>query len=211
MEDRTWRRYDLRWSDAGDRYTVLVDLLRQSLGEALDRSLLRPVAGATAQRRRVRIWTAARPDRRARRDIDDASRAARDHIAEGELTEDERRVHVDCPRAQPAVDRIVGDREEVGEGSVVHEDVDGTIDGVCRLEQLLTLGRLRDVDCHWRRLATGRPNLRDRTLKRSFQLMVSFAESSRGADDLSSLDGERPSDLRANPTARTRDDDDFTV
>src|SRR6185312_13663278 len=98
------------------------------LGEALERGLLGPVAGPTAGGdSRVRVRPAPRSDRGAGGDVDDGPGAPRDHVREHELAQDEGRVEVDRPRAEPLADRVVLDRHVVGERRVVHQHVDRAV------------------------------------------------------------------------------------
>src|SRR5262249_56107382 len=69
-------------------------------GGGLSGPVAGPAAGAVGG---VAIWAPPRPDRGARRDVHDRAGSARNHRGERELAQDEGRVKVDGPRAQPFV------------------------------------------------------------------------------------------------------------
>src|SRR5262245_25040925 len=152
--DGARRRNDLRGRNARDRDAVRVDLSRQPLREPLERGLLGPVAGSAAGAGgRVPIRAPPRADRGARRDVHDRAGSSRNHRGERQLAQDEGRVKVHGPRAQPLVQREVLHRQVVRERRVVDEDVDGPVALLGRAHELLALGGIGDVHRDRSRLA----------------------------------------------------------
>ena len=89
---------DLRRGHARHRDPVRIDLRGEALGEALEGGLLGAVAGAAAHAgRRILVGPAAGADGGAGADVDDGASLALDHVAQHELAQHERRVHVDRP------------------------------------------------------------------------------------------------------------------
>ena len=202
--DDARRGHDLGRAVAGHRDAVLVDLGGQALGEALERRLLGAVEG-TAGELRAPVGTAARADRGARRDVDDAAGAPLDHLGQHELREVERRVEVDRGRAMPLVDREIDDRDEVGQSCVVDQHIDQPERVADFVHQALAVRVLRDVAGERSRVAAGRPDLLDRLLQRPAQVVAALGQGARRAGDPCAVLGEQLGDRLADAAARSGD------
>ena len=210
VEHRPRRGHDERRRHGGDPHPVRVHLRRQPLREALQRRLLRPVATAPLQTVLLRVVPLvrppARPYRRHRRDVHDATVPPRQHIVEREPAQDERRVHVHRPRPQPPAHHVVLDGHEVRQRRVVHQHVHRPVGRARLLHQPLALRRLRDVHGDRRRLVPGLPDARHRRFERTLQRMIALVQRPRRAHHAPALRRQHPRDLRPDPPARPRHD-----
>ncbi len=173
----------------------------------LDAGMCRPELDA--QRRRQHVHraldrTVGGPDgrergpREAARDVDDLARILRLEVRQDGLDAVDDALHVDGPHGVEVLVGQVGDAARDAATRVVHPDVDPAeaVDG--RPGQVVDVAPLRDVGDH-----------RERVLAEPLRDRVELVLATRPEDDLGPSGRELLRELRPDPGARTRDDDDL--
>ena len=94
-----------------------------------------------------------------------------------------RSVDVNRPGAHPAVERVIFDGDEVGQGGVVYQDVGGAISSLCLFDQPFAVLREGDVGRHRRGLAPRLPDLGAGHLQGAFEDVVAFFQGAGDAHD----------------------------
>ena len=110
-------------------------------------------------------------------------------------------MNVNLETAYPTIGLIVGDRDVVVEGCVIHKDVDRTVGGARGFQQLLAAFFFGDVAGDRGRLASSVLDALDGPGEGSFEHVFAFVQSARRADDPAALGGERLSDGLPDPAA----------
>ncbi len=204
---RDARRRHQAGRDHIHRDPVVGDFGGESGGETLQRRLAHAVDRAAAAGVLVgRLGM----DAGARRDVDDPARSPLAHRRQHQLRQVEGRIDLHFHHQLEALLGEVRDRDEVGDGGVVHQDVDRAVGGRGLLDQPLALGRLRQVGLDQHRLAAGLADARDGVDERAGEPALAVFRRAGRDHDLGALYGEPRADGLADPAAGAGDQGDLS-
>ena len=196
-------RHEARRDDV-DAHLRVVDLLGQAGGEALERRLAHAVDGAAPARR-----VPGGMQGRMGGDVENPARAALAHVRQHELGELERRPHLHVHHQPEPLLRKLRHRDEVGDGGVVHQDVDGAERLPGLLDQAVAILGTGQVRLHGDGLPARCLDALDRVGDRARQIVIRrFHRAGRG-DDLCPFHGEPAGDRLADAAAGAGDHGDL--